>query len=365
MSHSATSSSSASHAAAIDESCSTDEGEVSDVIVAHSGDDDDNTTTNKEAHDNDDDEDNFDLESIFRRDARDIQNRTSRAIGTAAMEDRRFRKLFGASEEGTRGTMTMVVAEKEEGRADDDIKISAFNSTVRTASTSRVSSWRMGGAGRGGGGLNATDVLLMSRCLFEKGVTSFCPTMVLSSKMTYVAWMNADEGGAVVEGVDEDDNNAAHYRGDDICAISGANILGMHLEGPFFARTRNGAHDSRHVVLPILGLNSITDVYGLSLSLKTTSCDNDDIGGDAMMPTLDDVTKSHYAPIYFGEDNVVAPLASGDDSEDIVVTPRDRVVTLDGGVVLHSGRRLSSSKAETMVVKGWFCFICGGALRLA
>ncbi len=67
----------------------------------------------------------------------------------------------------------------------------------------------------------------------------------------------------------------------------------MHLEGPFFTRTRNGAHDSRHVVSPILGLNSITDVYGLSLSSKTTSRDNDDIGGDAMMPTLDDVTKSH------------------------------------------------------------------------
>jgi hypothetical protein len=30
------------------------------------------------------------------RDARDIQNRTSRCIGTAAMEDRRFRSLFGA-----------------------------------------------------------------------------------------------------------------------------------------------------------------------------------------------------------------------------------------------------------------------------
>ncbi|KAL3817842.1 hypothetical protein ACHAXA_004016 [Cyclostephanos tholiformis] len=291
MSHSAASSSSASHAAAINESCSTDEGEVSDVIVANSGDDDDNTTTNEEAHDDDDDNDDFDLESIFHRDARDIQNRTSRAVGTAAMEDRRFRELFGASvcivlhEEG-RGTMTMVVAEKEEGRADDDVEIVDW----------------------GGGGLNATDVLLVSRRLFEKGVTSFCPTMVSSSKMTYVAWMNVvrdarerrqdgrmrvlrqlsrrlqreDEGGAVVEGVDEDDNNAAHYRGDDICAISGANILGMHLEEPFFARTRNGTHDSRHVVSPILGLNLITDVYGLSLSSKTTSHDNDDIGGDPL-----------------------------------------------------------------------------------
>ncbi|KAL3821854.1 hypothetical protein ACHAXA_002607 [Cyclostephanos tholiformis] len=69
---------------------------------------------------------------------------------------------------------------------------STFNSTVRTASTSRVSSWRMGGGREGGGGgLNATDVLLVSRRLFEKGVKSFCPTMVSLSKMTYVASMNA------------------------------------------------------------------------------------------------------------------------------------------------------------------------------
>jgi len=34
---------------------------------------------------------------FFFHDARDIQNRTSRAVRTAAMEDRRFRELFGAS----------------------------------------------------------------------------------------------------------------------------------------------------------------------------------------------------------------------------------------------------------------------------
>jgi N-acetylglucosamine-6-phosphate deacetylase len=96
--------------------------------------------------------------------------------------------------------------------------------------------------------------------------------------------------------IDEDDNNAAHYRGDDICAISGANILGMHLKGPFFTRTRNGVHDLHHVVSPILGLNLILDVYGLSLSSKTTPRDNDDIGGDAMMPTLDDVDIVTLAP---------------------------------------------------------------------
>ncbi len=93
-SHSAASSSSASPAAVFNESSSPDEGEVSSDLVDHS-DDEDNKSTSDEEADNDDDE--FDLESIFRHDARDIQNRMSRAVGTAAMEDRRFRELFGAS----------------------------------------------------------------------------------------------------------------------------------------------------------------------------------------------------------------------------------------------------------------------------
>lgn len=38
-----------------------------------------------------------------------------------------------------------------------------------------------------------------------------------------------------------------------------------------------------------------------------------------------------------GEDDVVAPPMSDEESEDIVVAPCDRVVMLDGGVVLHSG----------------------------
>ncbi len=33
---------------------------------------------------------------MFLRDARDIQNRMSRCVGTAAMEDRQFGSLFGA-----------------------------------------------------------------------------------------------------------------------------------------------------------------------------------------------------------------------------------------------------------------------------
>ena len=52
--------------------------------------------------DDDDDDDEYDyvslanLEDEFFIAARDIQNRTSRIVGTAQMEDRRFRELFGA-----------------------------------------------------------------------------------------------------------------------------------------------------------------------------------------------------------------------------------------------------------------------------
>ncbi len=94
---SASSASSAYPDAAIENS-SSDEREVfeegeSGNLVDHSGNKDDETTTDEEANV---DNNNVDLESIFFRDARDIQNRMSRVIGTADMEDRRFRELFGA-----------------------------------------------------------------------------------------------------------------------------------------------------------------------------------------------------------------------------------------------------------------------------
>ncbi len=70
-----------------DDEWSTESEEVSDVSVAASGDD---------SADNGSDNDEDTEEAVFLRDARDIQNRTSRCVGTAAMEDRRLRSLFGA-----------------------------------------------------------------------------------------------------------------------------------------------------------------------------------------------------------------------------------------------------------------------------
>ena len=64
---------------------------MSDIFIASRDNSDDGSD------DVEDDEDDGDAEeAVFLCDARDIQNRTSWSIGTAAMEDRRFRGLFGA-----------------------------------------------------------------------------------------------------------------------------------------------------------------------------------------------------------------------------------------------------------------------------
>ena len=75
-----------------DDEESSDSEEESDIsTVAVSSDDSD-----EDSDDSDDNDDGDTEEAMFLRDARDIQNRTSRCVGTAAMEDRRFRSLFGA-----------------------------------------------------------------------------------------------------------------------------------------------------------------------------------------------------------------------------------------------------------------------------
>jgi hypothetical protein len=88
---SATAASSSAAAAAVEDYDSDGEAEPkeSDDIVVSSND-----------NDNDGDNDNVDNdvdEDVFFCAARDIQNRTSQNAGTAAMEDRRFRELFGMS----------------------------------------------------------------------------------------------------------------------------------------------------------------------------------------------------------------------------------------------------------------------------
>ena len=75
-----------------DDEESSESEEVRDIsTIAVSSDDSD-----EDSDDSDDDNDGDMEEAMFLRDAWDIQNRTFWCVGTAAMEDRRFRGLFGA-----------------------------------------------------------------------------------------------------------------------------------------------------------------------------------------------------------------------------------------------------------------------------
>jgi len=75
-----------------DDEESSESEEVSDISTIDISSDD----SNEDSDDSDNDDDGDTEEAVFLCDARDIQNRTSWCVGTAAMEDCRFRDLFGA-----------------------------------------------------------------------------------------------------------------------------------------------------------------------------------------------------------------------------------------------------------------------------
>ena len=73
-------------------------GDESDVVDDDTTvvDDDDESDDESDDDDNDDDEEGETLDDAFHCAARDVMNRASRKVGSAAREDRRFREHFGA-----------------------------------------------------------------------------------------------------------------------------------------------------------------------------------------------------------------------------------------------------------------------------
>jgi N-acetylglucosamine-6-phosphate deacetylase len=104
--------------------------------------------------------------------------------------------------------------------------------------------------------LSVEDVLDVAEKLTSTGVTSFCPTMVSSSRETYRRVI------PLMRKAREQQYKLS--KGEQ--KSKGAKILGMHLEGPFFASSKRGAHDGRHIFAPSKGMASVNEAYGLSNS---------------------------------------------------------------------------------------------------
>jgi N-acetylglucosamine-6-phosphate deacetylase len=92
---------------------------------------------------------------------------------------------------------------------------------------------------------NADQVKYVARLLPQYGVTSFLPTLISLKKEQYsklLPYLQPSLGGA-----------------------QGATILGIHLEGPFFASSKYGAHD-KSLIKPLN--ESIEDYYGDLIGVK-------------------------------------------------------------------------------------------------
>lgn len=88
------------------------------------------------------------------------------------------------------------------------------------------------------------DVLDVAQRLVATGVTAFCPTLVSSSEDVYRALAHKFPR-----------TTDAHTR-------RAANMLGLHLEGPFINTGCKGAHNERHLLAPVNGLASLEQRYG-------------------------------------------------------------------------------------------------------
>lgn len=78
--------------------------------------------------------------------------------------------------------------------------------------------------------LTQEDVIKVKKLLPKYGVTSFCPTLISSSQDIY------KRNIAIL-------NKFCNNQGEE----EGAKILGLHLEGPFFAKSKRGAHNSNFI----------------------------------------------------------------------------------------------------------------------
>jgi len=84
------------------------------------------------------------------------------------------------------------------------------------------------------------DVATVAKGLLQHGVTSFCPTLVTSTPEVYhktISMLRPRAG-----------------------SVSGAGVLGAHLEGPFMSQHKYGAHNEKLLQVPRKGFESVKEV---------------------------------------------------------------------------------------------------------
>lgn len=139
------------------------------------------------------------------------------------------------------------------------------------------------------GGLSIDDIFRVATSLCQSGVTSFCPTMVSSSRETYRRVIPLINRARREQ--QQQQQQLRRQQNDNCSTKPSANILGMHLEGPFFDPSKRGAHDERHILAPSKGVDTVREVYGLN---GNGSNMNMDIISSS--PTLEDIDIITLAP---------------------------------------------------------------------
>ncbi len=138
---------------------------------------------------------------------------------------------------------------------------------------------------------SAEHVLTKVGCgLLSHGVTSYCPTVVTSPSSTYHTVL-------------------PHIQPRQGSRERGANILGVHVEGPFISTEKKGAHMEKHIRDPVKGMESVQAMYGPGLSNVTIITLAPELPG-----AMEVVTSCVGAGITVSLGHTMAELAQGEEA---------------------------------------------------
>ncbi len=115
--------------------------------------------------------------------------------------------------------------------------------------------------------LTKEDVIRVSKILPQYGVTSFCPTIISSSNDVYKRNISI-LSELCHKNVDNNGNNGDNNHENDEEGRS--KILGLHLEGPFFALSKKGAHNGSFIKEEV-SMSLLSNIYSLSPNNTTNN----------------------------------------------------------------------------------------------